>query len=179
MCRFRVNGRPVRRIFRHFLNVPASCEHSFRQSCFHCVSVNGVFTLFCRCVGNKYHSVISLFRPLQGQIPRRMETVEDGSQVSRTLLATHFIGSRIWTLDSCSVLQCVSECYPKSFLQSADILVMWLSETDTVLIGVSVDLLLQTSPSLFRFFTEGIMLLKEMRRSKNCVFNFGPSHFLQ
>ena len=28
MCRFRVNGRPIRRIFRRFQNVPASCERS-------------------------------------------------------------------------------------------------------------------------------------------------------
>ena len=26
MCRFRVNGRPIRRIFHRFHNVPASCE---------------------------------------------------------------------------------------------------------------------------------------------------------
>ena len=28
MCRFRVNGRPIRRIFHRFQNVPASCERS-------------------------------------------------------------------------------------------------------------------------------------------------------
>ena len=28
MCRFRVNRRPIRRIFHRFQNVPASCEHS-------------------------------------------------------------------------------------------------------------------------------------------------------
>ena len=28
MCRFRVDWRPVRHIFYHFQNVPASCEHS-------------------------------------------------------------------------------------------------------------------------------------------------------
>ena len=28
MCRFRVNGRPIRRIFDRFQNVPASCERS-------------------------------------------------------------------------------------------------------------------------------------------------------
>ena len=30
MCRFRVNGRPIRRIFHRFQNVPASCEHSLK-----------------------------------------------------------------------------------------------------------------------------------------------------
>ena len=30
MCRFRVNGRPIRRIFHHFQNVPASCERSLK-----------------------------------------------------------------------------------------------------------------------------------------------------
>ena len=28
MCRFRVNGRPIRRISHRFQNVPASCERS-------------------------------------------------------------------------------------------------------------------------------------------------------
>ena len=28
MCRFRVNGKPIRHIFRRFQNVPASCERS-------------------------------------------------------------------------------------------------------------------------------------------------------
>ena len=28
MCRFRVNGRPIRHIFHRFQNLPASCEHS-------------------------------------------------------------------------------------------------------------------------------------------------------
>ena len=28
MCRFHVNGRPIRRIFHRFQNVPASCERS-------------------------------------------------------------------------------------------------------------------------------------------------------
>ena len=28
MCRFRVNRRPIRRIFHRFQNVPASCERS-------------------------------------------------------------------------------------------------------------------------------------------------------
>ena len=28
MCRFRVNGRPIRHIFHHFQNVPVSCERS-------------------------------------------------------------------------------------------------------------------------------------------------------
>ena len=28
MCRFRVNGRPIRRIFHRFQNLPASCERS-------------------------------------------------------------------------------------------------------------------------------------------------------
>ena len=54
---------------------------------------SSIFTVLCQYVGNRHHSVISLFRPLQGQIPGRMEAVEDGCQVSRTLLATHFIGS--------------------------------------------------------------------------------------
>ena len=30
MCRFRVNGRPIRRIFHRFQNLPASCERSLR-----------------------------------------------------------------------------------------------------------------------------------------------------
>ena len=30
MCRFRVNRRPIRRIFHRFQNVPASCERSLR-----------------------------------------------------------------------------------------------------------------------------------------------------
>ena len=32
MCRFRVNGKPIRRIFRRFQNVPASCERSLSLS---------------------------------------------------------------------------------------------------------------------------------------------------
>ena len=31
MCRFRVNGRPIRRIFHRFQNVPASCERSLKH----------------------------------------------------------------------------------------------------------------------------------------------------
>ena len=31
MCRFRVNRRPIRRIFHRFQNVPASCERSLRN----------------------------------------------------------------------------------------------------------------------------------------------------
>ena len=31
MCRFRVNRRPIRRIFHRFQNVPASCERSLTQ----------------------------------------------------------------------------------------------------------------------------------------------------
>ena len=30
MCRFRVNGRPIRHIFHRFQTVPASCERSLR-----------------------------------------------------------------------------------------------------------------------------------------------------
>ena len=30
ICRFRVNGRPIRRIFHRFQNLPASCERSLR-----------------------------------------------------------------------------------------------------------------------------------------------------
>ena len=30
MCRFRVNRRPIRRIFHRFQNVPASCERSLK-----------------------------------------------------------------------------------------------------------------------------------------------------
>ena len=30
MCHFRANGRPIRRIFYRFQNVPASCERSLR-----------------------------------------------------------------------------------------------------------------------------------------------------
>ena len=33
MCRFRVNGRPIRHIFHRFQNVPASCERSLRMKC--------------------------------------------------------------------------------------------------------------------------------------------------
>ena len=35
MCRFRVNGRPIRRIFHRFQNMPASCERSLKskESC--------------------------------------------------------------------------------------------------------------------------------------------------
>ena len=32
MCGFRVNGRPIRRIFHRFQNVPASCERSLSFS---------------------------------------------------------------------------------------------------------------------------------------------------
>ena len=32
MCRFRVNGRPIRHIFHRFQNVPASCERSLIQN---------------------------------------------------------------------------------------------------------------------------------------------------
>ena len=32
MCRFRVNGRPIRHIFHRFQNVPASCERSLRNT---------------------------------------------------------------------------------------------------------------------------------------------------
>ena len=32
MCRFRVNGRPIRHIFHRFQNVPASCERSLGSS---------------------------------------------------------------------------------------------------------------------------------------------------
>ena len=31
MCRFRVNGRPVRHIFHRFQNVPVSCERFLNQ----------------------------------------------------------------------------------------------------------------------------------------------------
>ena len=31
MCRFRVNGRPIRLIFHRFQNVPASCERSLME----------------------------------------------------------------------------------------------------------------------------------------------------
>ena len=34
MCRFRVNGRPIRRIFHRFQNAPASCERSPSQFLF-------------------------------------------------------------------------------------------------------------------------------------------------
>ena len=33
MCRFRVNGRPIRRIFHRFQNVPASYERSLSSFC--------------------------------------------------------------------------------------------------------------------------------------------------
>ena len=33
MCRFRVNGRPIRHIFHRFQNVPASCERSLNHNC--------------------------------------------------------------------------------------------------------------------------------------------------
>ena len=32
MCRFRVNGRPIRRIFHRFQNVPASCSYAIFRS---------------------------------------------------------------------------------------------------------------------------------------------------
>ena len=32
MCRFRVNGRPIRQIFHRFQNVPASCERSLKNT---------------------------------------------------------------------------------------------------------------------------------------------------
>ena len=32
LCRFRVNGRPIRRIFHRFQNVPTSCERSLSSS---------------------------------------------------------------------------------------------------------------------------------------------------
>ena len=32
MCRFRVNGRPIRHIFHRFQNVPASCERSLKRT---------------------------------------------------------------------------------------------------------------------------------------------------
>ena len=35
MCRFRVNRRPIRRIFHRFQNVPASCERSLRKATAH------------------------------------------------------------------------------------------------------------------------------------------------
>ena len=31
MCRFRVNGKPIRHIFHRFQNVPASCERSLKR----------------------------------------------------------------------------------------------------------------------------------------------------
>ena len=31
MCRFRVNGRPIRRVFHRFQNVPASCERNLSR----------------------------------------------------------------------------------------------------------------------------------------------------
>ena len=34
MCRFHVNGRPIRHIFHHFQNVPASCERSLNRKLF-------------------------------------------------------------------------------------------------------------------------------------------------
>ena len=33
MCRFRVNGRPIRHIFHRFQNVPASCERCLNVVC--------------------------------------------------------------------------------------------------------------------------------------------------
>ena len=32
MCRFRINGRPIRHIFHRFQNVPASCERSVHRA---------------------------------------------------------------------------------------------------------------------------------------------------
>ena len=37
MCRFRVNGRPIRHIFHRFQNVPASCEHSLNLMLHHAI----------------------------------------------------------------------------------------------------------------------------------------------
>ena len=34
MCHFRVNGRPIRRIFHPVQNVPASCERSLNENVF-------------------------------------------------------------------------------------------------------------------------------------------------
>ena len=34
MCRFRVNGRPIRHIFHRFQNVPASCERGLNLEAF-------------------------------------------------------------------------------------------------------------------------------------------------
>ena len=46
MCRFRVNGRPIRRIFHRFQNVPASCERSLREC-------NGRVKIFTHLAGFK------------------------------------------------------------------------------------------------------------------------------
>ena len=40
MCRFRVNRRPIRRIFHRFQNVPASCERSLNVKKHICCSVS-------------------------------------------------------------------------------------------------------------------------------------------
>ena len=37
MRRFRVNGRPIRRIFHRFQNVPVSCERSLNRTIFFCI----------------------------------------------------------------------------------------------------------------------------------------------
>ena len=39
MCRFRVNGRPIRRIFQCFQNLPASCECGIRLYQYYWISV--------------------------------------------------------------------------------------------------------------------------------------------
>ena len=49
MCRFRVNRRPIRRIFHRFQNVPASCERSlnFQSKVNHGTEWNRDFFLPC------------------------------------------------------------------------------------------------------------------------------------
>ena len=60
MCRFRVNRRPIRRIFHRFQNVPASCERSRRDfSSYHWKSISltliqnfkqkKITSTFCQC----------------------------------------------------------------------------------------------------------------------------------
>ena len=84
MCRFRVNGRPIRRIFHRFQNVLASCERSLK--CTTCekryggISVN-VFVLSrpfrsCRILSRPTLSESTITNP-KGAIPRYLYRVTE------------------------------------------------------------------------------------------------------
>ena len=68
MCRFRVNRRPIRRIFHRFQNVPASCERSLNHKTSKNVKLDKVFLLmpiilmgsnldFIKFLYSSYHSI--------------------------------------------------------------------------------------------------------------------------